>query len=348
MESIKPKDDKISAEQTQTMPIGAAINTNQENFKDTKRKKKFPKKLPQFMEIDEETQKEYDNIKLPPTASKNLDKKALPMSFRFYEPWYFMPAYYSFSPMYDDGHLTRVEIKSQVSSRLDLLSDVICQYCTFSFDLTFKIYLQSYNGKESSPLRDFDLSPALSFYYKRPLAIAGGKGGYITWLGIGYIHVSNGEKENINEFDIRNNTAQWQEKKNRVRSKSYDRIFIETNYRYKDFNARLRAWVTPPIVAFDGVETNGDIWKYMGYGDLRLSYVYKNNLFELYINNIFNNYFTKDYWTQWKGQVELGYSYGITKQLAIYLQYLYGHGDSLYEYSLPVNRIGIGLRLRDF
>lgn len=318
--------------------------------KEQKKKNKSPKAVQRWLDktfpVDETTMKEYDSIKLPPTHFAKIDTKALNMSFKFYEPWYFMPTYTSLTPTYDDKSLTRTEIKSQVSSRIEFINDVLCKFCAFSFDLTFKIYLQSYNGVQSSPLRDFDLSPGLSFLYKRPLAINGGAGGYITWLSIAYVHVSNGEKENVIN-DIRQGTPQWSQNRNFVRSKSLDRFIVDANYRYKDLNVRLRAWGYPNLVAFDGPATNSDVSDYMGYGDVRVSYAYKRNLFEFYMNNIFGNYFSRSFW-QWKGQVELGYSFAITRQIALYVQFVGGHGDSLYEYSLPVARVGIGARLKDW
>ncbi len=285
---------------------------------------------------------EYARIQTPPIESKTLYIKSFFSRFKFHEPWYVLPAYYSFSDMYSPD-LMRTEIKAQISFRLELLNDVVCQFCAFSFDYIQRIYLQTYNDAQSAPLRDTDLSPALSFIYKKPIPIAGGKGGYFNWFSIAYRHVSNGERENKYDSDPRQ--VAWGG--NFVRSKAFDRIIIETNYKYKDFNARLRTWMNISAIAYDGAKTNGDIDKYTGYGDIKLSYTYKNNHFELYLNNIVNNYFTKDYW-KWKGHIELGYSYGVSKHYAIYMQYLYGYGDSLYEYSLPVNRLGIGVRLRDF
>lgn len=292
--------------------------------------------------LDQNISDDYARIQTPPFHSKTLDVRSFFSHFKFYEPWYILPAYYSFSDMYSTD-LTRTEIKAQISFRLELLSDVMCKYCAFSFDYTQRIYLQTYNDPQSAPLRDTDLSPTISFIYKKPIPIANGDGGYFNWFSIGYRHVSNGERENIYDSDPRQEA--WGGKF--VRSKAFDRVVFETNYKYKDFNARLRAWMNISAIAYDGAKTNGDIGKYMGYGDIKLSYTYKNNHFELYLNNIFNNYFSRDYW-DWKGHVELGYSYGVSKHYAIYVQYLYGHGDSLYEYSLPVNRIGVGVRLRDF
>ncbi|MCI5786435.1 phospholipase A [Helicobacter trogontum] len=286
--------------------------------------------------------KDYARTQIQPFKSDTLDIRSLFSYFKFYEPWYILPAYYSFSDMYSPD-LMRTEIKAQISFRLELLNDVVCKFCAFSFDYTQKIYLQTYNDPQSSPLRDTDLSPGVSFIYKKPIPIANGNGGYFNWFSIGYNHVSNGERENVNSADPRQ--AEWGG--NFVRSKALDRVIFETNYRYKNFNTRIRAWVNISAIAYDGAKTNGDIGKYIGYGDIKFSYTYKNNHFELYLNNIFNNYFTRDYWN-WKGLIELGYSYGVSKHYAIYAQYLYGHGDSLYEYSLPVNRIGVGVRLRDF
>ncbi len=293
-------------------------------------------------EIQNKINDEYSKIKEPKITSNTLFNKSFFSIFKISEPWYVLPTYYSFSKMYDN-RIMQTEIKSQISFRFDILNDIICKFCSFSFDYTQRIYLQTYNDKYSSPLRDFDLSPSISFVYKKPIPIFNGDGGYFNWFSIGYKHTSNGESEYKNMNDPR----QAQYNNNFVRSKAFDRLVFETNYRYKDFNARFRTWANMSIIAFDGAKTNGDIGKYSGYGDIKLSYKYKDNLFELYLNNIINNYFTKEYW-DWKGHIELGYSYGITKHYAIYIQYLYGYGDSLYEYSLPVNRIGLGLRLRDF
>lgn len=290
----------------------------------------------------QQIEEEYDAIRVPPIQSETLDVRSFFSYFKFYEPWYIIPAYYSFSDMYSPD-LMRTEIKSQISFRLDLLEDIFCKFCAVSFDYTQKIYLQTYNDPQSAPLRDTDMSPAVSIAYKRPIPIADGKYGYFNWFSIGYRHVSNGERETIEASDPRQES--WGGKF--VRSKAFDRVIAETNYKYENLNVRLRAWINISAIAYDGAKTNGDIDKYMGYGDIKLSYTYKDNHFELYLNNIFNNYFTRDYW-KWKGQVELGYSYGINKYYAIYVQYLYGYGDSLYEYSLPVNRIGVGIRLRDF
>lgn len=292
--------------------------------------------------IKEKIESEYAHTQAPPIHSDTLDIRSFFSRFKFYEPWYILPAYYSFSNMYSKD-LMNIEIKAQISFSLELLDDVVCKFCAFSFDYTQRIYLQTYNDAQSAPLRDTDLSPAINFVYKKPIPIANGNGGYFNWFSIGYRHVSNGERENKYDSDPRQEA--WGN--NFVRSKALDRIIAETNYRYKDFNARMRAWMNISAIAYDGAKTNGDIGKYIGYGDIKLSYTYKNNHFELYLNNIFNNYFKKEYW-DWKGQMELGYSYGVSKNYAIYVQYLYGYGDSLYEYSLPVNRIGIGVRLRDF
>lgn len=286
---------------------------------------------------------EYEKIKAPPIKSDTLDRKSFFSFFKIHEPWYVLPAYYSFSKPYDP-RLDNTEIKAQISFRFDILDNVICKFCSFNFDYTQRIYLQTYNNNYSSPLRDTDLSPGIHFVYKKPIPIYNGNGGYFNWFSLGYRHTSNGETEEKDSEDIR----QPQYNNALVRSKALDRIIFETNYKFENLNVRFRAWFNMSVIAFDGAKTNGDISRYIGYGDIKASYTYNNDhLFEFYMNNILNNYFTSDYWN-WKGQIELGYSYGVSKYYAIYVQYLYGYGDSLYEYSLPVNKIGIGIRLRDF
>ena len=181
------------------------------------------------------------------------------MQLKFYEPWYVLPAYYSASKTYDDK-LTRFEIKAQVSFRVDILDNVMCEYCAFGFGFTNVIYLQTYNPDESSPLRDIDLSPSISFDYKKTRPIKDGEWGYINWLSFGYLHTSNGEREDINPRDPRQSA--WGG--NFVRSKSLDRIFVEVGYSYMDLNIRFRAWIKQALAAFDGDRTNGDIADYIG------------------------------------------------------------------------------------
>ncbi|STQ86107.1 phospholipase [Helicobacter muridarum] len=283
---------------------------------------------------EKEILQEYNALQAPHIPNKSaLAIQNFFAKFKIYEPWYIIPVYYSFNKMYSP-RLQKIEFKSQISFRLELLDNIICDFCSFSFGYTQRIYLQTYNGIISSPLRDIDLSPQIGFAYKKPIYIKGNS--YINWISIYYNHTSNGETNRILADDLRGEI---------VRSKALDRIVFETNYNNNNFNMRIRTYII--IGVFDGGKTNPDIGKYIGYGDVKFSYKYGKNLFELSANNILNNYFDSSYW-KFKGQLELGYSYGITSQYALFVQYILGHGDSLYEYSLPVNRIGIGVRLRDF
>lgn len=259
------------------------------------------------------------------------------------QPVYILPAYYSFSTPYSTRDIP-VEMKFQVSFRVVFLERLVCKYCGFDFAYTQTHWFQIYNTKDSKPMRDINFSPSINFNYDRQIPLFGG---YITWLRFGYLHISNGERENnldVGLADRRNNGLSPQDAGWFSRSKSLDRFVVQADWQRGRFGLSLRAWVplTQYILSDKGDNTN--IASYIGYGDIMLSYVYKRHRFELYLNNIFNNYFSADFW-DWKGRAELGYTYGLSKRVGVYFQLVHGYGDSLYEFNYFVTRAGAGLRL---
>jgi phospholipase A1 len=80
---------------------------------------------------------------------------------------------------------------------------------------------------------------------------------------------------------------------------------------------------------------------YLGYGEVWGFYFWKGNRFGIMLRN------NLDFQTN-RGAVQVEWSFPIVKQVAGYLQYFNGYGESLLDYNHRVNRIGIGFILRDW
>ena len=122
-------------------------------------------------------------------------------------------------------------------------------------------------------------------------------------------------------------------------SRSWNRIYAKFLFHYNEVIFNLRVWYRIPESKKtspndpDG-DDNPDIEDYLGYGDLKIMYPYKDNLITSLIRY---NPSTQ------KGAIELAYSKPIrNKDMFLYIQYFYGYGESMVDYYRLVNRIGIG------
>ncbi len=287
----------------------------------------------------------YNNRLLNPPENPNLpiNTKSKYIQLTNNLPVYILPAYYSFSSPYSMRDIP-MEIKFQVSFRVVYFEHLVCKHCSFDFAYTQTHWFQIYNTQDSRPMRDINFSPSLNFNYERQLPFLGG---YITWLRIGLWHLSNGERKDnldVGLADRRNEGLTPDDSRWFSRSKSIDRIVAQIDWQRGRFGLSLRAWVPLSRYLLSDLGDNDNITSYIGFGDIFFSYEYKRHLFELYVNNIFNNYFTKSYW-DWKGRLEFGYTYRLSKRVGLYTQVLYGFGDSLYEFNYHITRLGMGLRL---
>ena len=122
-------------------------------------------------------------------------------------------------------------------------------------------------------------------------------------------------------------------------SRSWNRIYTKVVFHYNEFIFNFRVWYRIPEEKKSSPDDpngddNPDIEDYMGYGDLKIMYPYKDNLFTSLIRY---NPATR------KGAIEVDYSKPIhNKNFFLYVQYFNGYGESLIDYNRLVNKIGIG------
>lgn len=166
----------------------------------------------------------------------------------------------------------------------------------------------------SAPFRETNYEPEIFFdipyeYDKIPL----------KRYKIGLLHQSNGR---AGEF-----------------SRSWNRIYVSGLLHYYGLFIEPRLWHRIPESS--SKDDNPDIDEYLGYGDIRFSYPYKEHLFSIKIQNNFRLEGKN------RGAVELDWTFPIWDMDDVYgyLQYFNGYGESLIDYNKRNERIGVGFAI---
>ena len=227
--------------------------------------------------------------------------------YPYYEN-YLLPATWDFDKKSDRKEF---ETKFQISIMKMFLSNLLGKNEIYFFAYTQTSWWQTM--QDSAPFRENNYQPEIfvlfpmNKYHKR-----------FDALIFGINHQSNGQSGEL--------------------SRSWNRIYTRFVFHYDEviFNARL--WYRIPerkkrYINDTKGDDNPDILDYLGYGDLRISYPYKDNLLT---SKIRFNPATK------KGAIELGYSMPLKNSVFLYFQYFNGYGESLIDYNKKVNKIGIG------
>jgi phospholipase A1 len=126
--------------------------------------------------------------------------------------------------------------------------------------------------------------------------------------------------------------------RDREYSRSWNRAYVRFLFHFEKLIFNMRIWYrfSEPKKRYpsdpDG-DDNPDILDYLGYGDMKIMFPYKDNLFTSLIR-----YNTS---TQ-KGAIELSYSKPIKNDMFLYAQYFFGYAESLIDYNKKISRFGIG------
>lgn len=129
-------------------------------------------------------------------------------------------------------------------------------------------------------------------------------------------------------------------------SRSWNRIYLTGIFQKNGLFIVPRVWYRiPEPKKKNKYDTRGDdnpnIYDYMGYGDLKIFYPYKKNLFSLLIRD--NLRFSNDN----KGAVQFNWTFPLpwVSNMFGYLQIFSGYGESLIDYNKKNNKIGIGFAI---
>ncbi len=129
-------------------------------------------------------------------------------------------------------------------------------------------------------------------------------------------------------------------------SRSWNRVYLSGIFQQNGVFVIPRIWYRFPekkkinITDTSG-DDNPDIYDYLGYGDLKIAYPYKKNLFSILIRN--NLKFDKNN----HGAVQFDWTFPVPwiKDTFGYLQLFSGYGESLIDYNKRNDKIGLGFAI---
>jgi phospholipase A1 len=237
-------------------------------------------------------------------------------------PTYVLPIAYNtnpnIQPFSDLGEpkVEKTEVKFQISLKAPLIRRFFADNAQLYFGYTQLVLWQLYNHQFSSPFRDTNYEPEVFANWDTDWTL-----GPVANRGVqlGAVHQSNGRAEPL--------------------SRSWNRIYAQFILEDRDWTVMIKPWYRIPESAKD--DSNPDIYKYLGYGELRWAWKRGTNVYAALLRN--NLIFHSN-----KVAIELDWSYQLTTTLKSYVQYFNGYGESLLDYNHPNNRLGVGLALTDW
>jgi phospholipase A1 len=249
--------------------------------------------------------------------------------FRPHRPSYFLAARYSDAPntlptspskpaLEAPLDIKALEAKFQLSFKLKLadFDDAVLFFPGAALwgGYTAQSQWQIYNAGQSRPFRETNYEPELMFAAPRDTDLFGWR-----WrlLVIGLNHQSNGRAEPL--------------------SRSWNRVYAQLGFEQGNFAVLLRPWLR--IKEDAPKDDNPDITRFMGYGDASLSYHYGGHSF-----SALGRYRP----STGKGALQLGWNFPLQRGVRGYIQAFSGYGESLIDYNVRQNTIGVGISLADY
>jgi len=281
------------------------------------------------LECYDETQQETE---IQPSAIEERLSKELALSYDEllitpHKPNYFLPvtyndkldaSNYNLPPQAsgDEIEFQKVEVKFQLSFKVPLAKGLFSDNGNLWFAYTQLAFWQLYNTDLSSPFRETNHEPELIWSLHTDNEIFGLRNSLIT---VSLNHQSNGRSEPL--------------------SRSWNRIIANFLFEKDNYILSIKPWYRIPEHNEDN--DNPDINDYMGYGELGALVRYQNHQGTVMLRNIVGI-------DDGRTTIEINYTFSFNKRIKGIVQYFYGYGESLIDYNVLSNRIGIGILLTDW
>jgi len=250
-----------------------------------------------------------------------------PFVITAHKPNYVLPLTYNTAPNQApyaglQGELQHLEVKFQLSLKIQVASGVLGPRSLLFFAYTNQSYWQAYNKEFSSPFRETNHEPEMFVILPQKWSLFGIPNRLIA---LGLNHQSNGRPG--------------------TQSRSWNRIYANFIFEKHNTVFSFRPWYRLPEekkTAPDDPsgDDNPRIEEYMGHGEFRMIHKRGQHTYSLMLRNNLRS--------ENRGAVELGWSFPVGERLKGYVQYFNGYGESLIDYDAPVNRLGVGIALTDW
>jgi len=208
--------------------------------------------------------------------------------------------------------LDDVEMKFQVSAKMPLAQRLFNTSTDLYVAYTAQSWWQLFNDDLSSPFRETNYEPEIFVRHYGGPELLGMK---IAGWDLGFNHQSNGRGEPL--------------------SRSWNRIIGAVGLDMNELTVRLRGWYRIP--EDDEDDDNPHMHRYYGYGDALFVWTPNRNTFTAMLRP----------GTE-KAAYELTWSFPLSRFIRVYAQYFNGYGESLIDYNVRTERIGIGFALNDY
>jgi len=212
--------------------------------------------------------------------------------------------------------LVKPEVAFQLSFKAKLWQDMFGRKVDLWVAYTQRSFWQLYNFSDSSPFRETDYEPEVLFNFRTRLRLLGFDTRFVQ---VGLNHQSNGQSEPL--------------------SRSWNRVVANVGLERGPLSLLLKGWFHIPESAAS--DDNPGLNSYMGYGEIWAYYFIKSHRLAIMLRD------NLDFGLN-RGAIQLEWSFPLFAQMAGYVQYFLGYGESLLDYDHRVNRIGFGFIFADW
>jgi len=213
----------------------------------------------------------------------------------------------------EDIDFKAAEVKFQISFMFPIVHNIFGNNGSLYVAYTNRSFWQLFDDDLSAPFRETNHEPEAWLQFSSNRKILG-----ITnkLIAFGFIHQSNGRNDPI--------------------SRSWNRLFANFIFEKNNFAFSIKPW----IIVGDLVG-NEDIRDYMGNIELRGVYKLHRHTISLMLRNNLQSGFSK-------GSFQVDWSFPIYQRVRGYTQYFNGYGESLIDYNVHNNTLGVGLSFTDY